>query len=212
MQPLVILGTGVLAEELFDLIDEIPGFEVAAFIENLDRERCSQTLEGLPILWIDELDALCETHLAVSGISTTNRWSYIEEAASHGARFATLVHPLARVSRRATLGPGCFIGPGCIVSTHATLGAHVFLNRGATVGHHTRIDDCVTLQPRANVAGLVHIEQRTYIGMSATVIERRHIGAGCLVGAGSLVVKDLPAHVQAMGVPARITKENIEYK
>ena len=212
MQPLLILGSRVLAEELFDLIDEIPGYEVEAFVENMDRERCQLTIEGRPVLWIDELDTRAATHLAVTGISTTNRWTYIEEAESHGARFATLIHPLARVSKRATLGPGCFIGPGCIVSTRATLGAHVFLNRGATVGHHTRIDDCVTLQPRANIAGLVHIERRSYIGMGATVIDRRHIGEGSVVGAGSLVVKDLPAHVQAMGVPARIVKTDIPNK
>lgn len=212
MKPLVILGTRWLAEEMFDLISEVPGCEVTAFIENQERERCEMEIEGRPVLWVDELAKMTETHLAICGISTTHRWKYTDQVEAIGMSFATVVHPSARVSQRAELGPGCFIGPMCIVSTRAKLGAHVFLNRGATVGHHTRIDDGVTLQPRATVAGLIHIHRRTYVGMSATIIDRRQIGEGCLIGAGALVVKDLPDHVQAMGVPARIVKTDIEGK
>ena len=39
MQKILILGTGVLAEELFDLIDEIPGYDVVGFVENLDESK-----------------------------------------------------------------------------------------------------------------------------------------------------------------------------
>lgn len=210
MQKILILGTGVLAEELFDLIDEIPGYDVVGFVENLDEPKTQETLEGLPIHWIESLPEFADEHLFLCGISTTNRWKYVEQAEALGAKFATLVHPLARVSKRATLGPGCFIGPGCIVSTRAVLGRHVFMNRHAIVGHHTRIDDFVTLQPKANVAGLIHIHERCFIGIGATVLDRMQVGAGSVVGAGAVVVKDVPERVQVVGVPARIVKTNID--
>ena len=212
MKPLVILGTRWLAEEMFDVISEIPGWEVTAFVENQDRERCGQELEGRPVLWVDELAGLAGSHSAVCALSTTERWRYTQQVEAFGVPFATLVHPSARVSARAELAPGSFVGPACIVSTRARLGAHAFLNRGATVGHHTRIDDFVSLQPRTTVAGLVHVRRRTYVGACATIIDRLKIGEGCVVGAGALVVRDLPDHVQALGVPARIVKTDIDGK
>jgi hypothetical protein len=75
-QPLVILGTYLLAEEVFDLISDIPGVEVAAFIENFDRSRAGQELEGRPIVWIDDAAAYAKDHLAICALSTTQRRTY----------------------------------------------------------------------------------------------------------------------------------------
>src|SRR5512140_3287170 len=97
-QPLVILGTYLLAEEMFDLVSDIPGYEVAAFIENFDRSRCGTELEGRPIVWIDDAAPYTKDHRAICGISTTKRRSYCEQAAAVGFKFATLVHPTARIS------------------------------------------------------------------------------------------------------------------
>jgi acetyltransferase-like isoleucine patch superfamily enzyme len=48
--------------------------------------------------------------------------------------------------------------------------------------------------------------------MGAVVLERKKIGAGSVIAAGSVVVDDVPDHVQVMGVPARISKTGIEGK
>jgi len=212
MQQVLILGTHWLAEEIFDLISEIPGYQATAFVENLDRSRCERTIEGLPVVWVDDIGPLADTHKAICGISTTHRWRYVEQVAAMGIRFATLVHPTARVSRRAVLGAGCFVGPCSVVSAHAVIGEHVFMNRGVLIGHHTRLSDYVTVQPGANIAGLVEIGARTYVGMHAAILERLRIGESCVIGAGSVVTRDVPDRVQVCGVPARIVKRNIEGK
>jgi acetyltransferase-like isoleucine patch superfamily enzyme len=48
--------------------------------------------------------------------------------------------------------------------------------------------------------------------MGAVVIDHLTIGAHSVVGAGSLVTKNVPDRVQVVGVPARIVKENIAGK
>ena len=211
-QKLVILGNSWLAEEMYDLISEMPEWQVDAFAENLDPQRCKKKLEGLPVIWIDELARMSSTHLAVCGISTTHRGRYTQQAAGLGMSFAAIVHPTARVSARAELGEGCFISAGCVVSTRTVLGDHVFLNRGAMIGHHTRIGELATIQPGANIAGLVEIGERTYVGMGAVVLDRIKIGKGCVIGAGAVVTRDVPDCVQVVGVPAKIVKTDIEGK
>lgn len=46
--------------------------------------------------------------------------------------------------------------------------------------------------------------------MGATVVDRLTIGVESIVGAGAVVVEDVPPNVQVVGVPARITKRGIE--
>lgn len=211
-QRILILGNRTLAEELADVISEIPGCEVEGFVENMNPELCREPLAGLPIYWVDDIAAMSNTHVCVCGIATTQRRRYVEQVKAIGMRFATLVHPTARVSRKASLGDGCFVSPFCVISSNTTLGEQVFVNRGALIGHHTKIGSFVTIHPGVNIAGMVSIGDGTYIGMSSTVIDKVSIGWNCVVGAGAVVVKDVPDAVQVMGVPAKIVKTGIDGK
>lgn len=211
-RPLLILGTRLLAVELTDLLSEIPDFRLVGFVENMERSRCSEKLEGLPIFWVDDTADLADTHWAVCALATTHRSRFTEQAANLGFRFATLVHPSSRISSRSSVGEGSIISPGVVIASHSRLGRHVFVNRGALVGHHTQIGDYVSIMPGANVAGVCRIGEATYIGMGALVLDHIKIGAHSIVGAGAVVNKDVPDHVQVVGVPARVVKENITGK
>jgi sugar O-acyltransferase (sialic acid O-acetyltransferase NeuD family) len=199
----------MLAVEIADLISETPGFRVSGFVENMDRGRCEESLEGLPVIWVDDVAQYASTHKAVGGLGTTHRRRFAEQVAAHGIEFATVVHPLARVSGRSSVGTGTVISVGVIVATHTSIGRHVFINRGATVGHHTRIGDYVSIMPGANIAGNCRIDDAVYIGIGAAVVDGITVGAHSVIAAGAVAARDVPPNVQVMGVPARIVKENI---
>jgi len=207
--PLLVLGTRPFSVEIADIAEDSGRFRVAGFVENLDRERCREPLGGLPVHWIEDVGALAETHLAVCGLGTTRRSLFTDQAAALGLRFATIVHPTARVSRTATLGEGTIVSAGAIVAAQAEIGRHVLLNRAALVGHHTVIGDYASLQSGANVAGSCRIGEAAYIAMGAIVLDHLSIGRESVVGAGAVVSEDVPANVQVVGVPARIVKEGV---
>ena len=208
--PLLILGTRTLAEEVADIVSDGTEYHVAGFVENMNRDRCEAPLDGLPVYWIDDVHQFSGTHFAVCALGTTRRFRFTAEAAERGLRFATIVHPLARVSRRAVVGEGSVLGPGAIVGTRSQVGKHVFVNRGALIGHHTRIGDHVSVMPGANIAGNCVVGDRCYIGMGAAVIDNLEIGNDSIVGAGAVVTKNVPARVQVVGVPARIVRHDVE--
>ena len=205
---LMILGTRTFAEEVADLASAVRGVHVAGFVENMDRDRCGRPLGGLPVHWIDEIGPLISTHLGVCALSTTLRSRFVRQAAEIGMRFATLIHPSSVISPHAQIGEGTVIGPGCVIASHTRLGPHVIVNRGVLIGHHTTIGPFCSLQPGANIAGACAVGEATYIGMGAIVIDHVSIGARSVVGAGAVVVRDVPDHVQVLGMPARIVKEN----
>ena len=208
-RPLLILGTRTLAEELVDLVSEIEGYEVVGFVENMDPTRCQTPLLGLPVYWVDEIAELAATHWAVCGLATTFRSTYVQQVAACGVKFATLIHPAARVSAKSSLGEGTILSPGVIIASNTKLGPHVFVNRGVLIGHHTTIGSYTSILPGANIAGSCQIGEATYIGMGAVVIDHVTIGAHSIVGAGAVVTKDVPDNVLVVGVPAAIVKENI---
>ena len=201
--PLAILGTGVFAEEVADLVIQIGAHEPVAFVENRDRAKAGKTLAGRPVIWVDELADRADEWSAVCAIGSPERRAYVDHVAGLGVGFATVVHPSAVVSPSARVGAGSIVSPGAVVAAHARIGAHAILNRGVLVGHHTRVGECVTLSPAANVAGCVEIGDEVFVGMGATVIDRRTVGAGALVAAGAVVVADVPQGARVQGVPAR---------
>ncbi len=201
MPPLYILGTGLLAEE-FSAIAHPAGYEVEAFVENLDETKTRGRLCNRPVIWVDELPAGAP---CVCALSTTKRRRFIEQVADR-ASFVTLVHPSATVLEGTVLGEGTIVSTGVLVGSNTRIGRHVFLNRGAMVGHHARIGDFVTIQPGVNVAGAGEIGDQTYVGMSAVVLERLTIGRGVTIAAGSFVSRDIPDHALVAGVPAVIRK------
>lgn len=209
-EKLVILGTSLFAPEVVDLVEETEKYEVTAFIENWDREKTRQSLLGRPIIWIDEAASLASTHKAVCALGTTHRQGFIEQAEAMGFEFATIIHPSARLSSKSSVGEGSILSVGVIIAAHTTVGRHVIINRGSLIGHDTTIHDYVTISPGSNIAGAVTIGEGTYVGMGAIVLDYRTVGAHAVVGAGAVVTRDVPDRVQVMGIPARITKENIE--
>jgi acetyltransferase-like isoleucine patch superfamily enzyme len=63
---------------------------------------------------------------------------------------------------------------------------------GNHVGHDSRIGSHCFLTSHVVVSGYVEIGERSFIGVNSTVRDGEKVGVGCIVGAGSLSLSDLP--------------------
>ena len=120
-------------------------------------------------------------------------WLVFARYVSHVGRFLTgiEIHPAAR------LGPGLFIdhGMGVVIGETAEVGENVTILHGVTLGgtslkrekrHPTLADNVV-------------------VGAGAKILGAFTIGAGSRIGAGSVVVREVPENSVVVGVPGRVT-------
>lgn len=120
------------------------------------------------------------------------RVPFVPRLISQLARFLTgiEIHPGARIGR------GFFIdhGMGTVIGETTEIGDWVMLYQGVTLGG------------TGKQTGKRHPTLHDYVvvGVGASVLGAITIGRGAKVGGGAVVVKDVPPHSTAVGVPARI--------
>lgn len=206
MKDLILLGCGGFAEEIAELATDTGQYRIVAFVESIDRKKCGKFIGGAPVIWITELDAFAaDCHLACA-VGSTERASFIADAARFALPFATIIHPRAHVSSSVTIQPGVIVGVNAVIGARTRINAHTIVNRGALIGHHCIIDECATIGPGANIGGFAHIESRVYIGMGAQIRDRLRIGKQAVIGAGAVVIQAVPSRTLVVGVPARPIK------
>lgn len=108
------------------------------------------------------------------------------------ARFGTIVHPSAIVSKRSEVGEGSVIMEGVIVKVNCTIGKQAIINTAASVDHDCSLGDFVHLAPQATLCGDIVVGEGTIIGANALILPGVKIGSWCKIGAGSVVNKDVP--------------------
>ena len=128
------------------------------------------------------------------------------KAVNPDIRFGTLIDPSVEMSSRVTVGEGSIICAHTIVTVNVTIGSHVIINLDCTVGHDAVLEDYVTLYPSVNVSGATRIGHATELGTGMQIIQGKTVGAYSIVGAGAVVVKDIPEKCTAVGSPAKPIK------
>ena len=105
-----------------------------------------------------------------------------------------------------SIGKDTFVGPLVQLSANAEIGNHCSLFGNCFVGHDSVIGDFCHLATNSVVGSNVSVGKGVHIGTNSCVREKINIGDFSIIGAGAVVVKDVPEKAIVVGNPAKIIK------
>ncbi len=166
--------------ERIDDIEVLSGFEAAAALA---------------------LTSPAAIHVAIGNCVVRERLS--GSLAAQGARFASAVHPSAVVSPHARLGAALYVAPFVRISPGAVVGEGCLIESNSVIGTNSILEPFVMLALQCALTAGSRVGTRTFLGVGTTVTGAA-IGRDCVIGAASLVLRDVPDGVRAQGQPARV--------
>ena len=212
MKDLIIIGASGFGREVAWLVERInnvaPVWNLLGFADDNDAVHHT-VVNGYPVLGgCDCLTQYPNAYVvcAVGAAKIRKRIIDKVKAISPATKFATLIDPSVEMSKLVSIGEGSIICAHTIITVNIAIGEHVILNLDCTVGHDAVLQDFVTVYPSVNISGNTNIGKYAELGTGMQIIQGKTIGDHSIVGAGAVVVKDIPANCTAVGSPAKPIK------
>lgn len=204
MRPIVIFGTGELAQLACVYFSQDSDRKVAAF--TVDRKFATGGYcMDLPIVPFDEVT----THFPPDQYDMFVAVGYARLNAARAEKCAAAklmgYHLTSYVSSRSSVWPDLLVGENCLVmegnviQPFVKLGNNVIVWCGSLFSHHVVIGDNVFVAAHAVISGHVSIGQNCFIGVNATIRDKVQIADRTIVGAGALILEHTQENCSYLG-------------
>lgn len=212
MKDIVIVGAGGFGREVAWLIERInevkAEWNLIGFVDD-NEEIQGKEVNGFKVVGNIEWLQKQALHVVNAIGDPLVKKEVIKRLDGSENTYPVLIDPSVIYSTSVSFGEGSIICAANILTTDIKVGKHVIINLDCTIGHDAILGDYSTVLPSVNVSGFVETAECVSIGTGSAAIQGVKIGENTIIGAGSIVVKDLPANCTAVGAPAKPIKYNV---
>lgn len=204
---IVLFGAGGHARSVVDVLDRI-GARVAAVVAPTSSDLATPAIR----IASDEEGASWAVARGVGAVLAIGdgrrRLELASFLAERGVTLPILVAATATVARDVVLGSATIVLEHAHVGPGSTLGRACIVNTRASIDHDGTLGEAVHCAPGVVLAGDVKCADGVLFGVGAIAVPGVRVGAWATVGAGSVVVADVPSGVTVIGAPARCRVED----
>jgi sugar O-acyltransferase (sialic acid O-acetyltransferase NeuD family) len=195
---LFILGAGGFGRELLSWIRHygLP-FEFAGFLDNRK--------SGDGIVGKIEMHRPREEDRYIAALGTpADRESTASQIEAAGGRFTNIVSPYVMLASPVPEDSGVVVLGNASVGNDVQIGRHTLLQGFSVIGHEIAVGAYSTVSSFAFIGGGARIGASVTIHPHATILPKVVVGEGAIVGAGSVVTRNVEPHTTVFGNPARL--------
>ncbi|MBX9974449.1 acetyltransferase [Cytobacillus firmus] len=199
---LLIIGASGHGKVVADIALKMNKWQSVVF---LDDDESIKKQMGLEVIGSsnDVTKYINEYEIFVGIGNNATRQKIHEELEKSGANIPVLIHPNTVLGGQIELGSGTVIMAGAVINCCTKIGKGCIVNTASTIDHDNYIENYVHISPGAHLAGTVHVGQGSWLGIGSAISNNVNITNGCIVGAGSVVVKDITEPGVYIGAPVR---------
>lgn len=212
MKNIIIIGASGHASVVLDCIEKEEKYNVIGFIDSFKSK--GQLFYGYPIIGTeDDLPIILSKDEIFGGIiAIGDNWSRKMiadkvKSISPDFNYVNAIHPNTTIGKNVSLGKGTVLMSGVIINSSSVVGEHCILNTNSCLEHDSSIGNFSSISPNVCTGGNIHIGRLSAICLGVTIIEDIIIGDSAVVGAGSLVLDNIPDKVVAYGSPAKVIRK-----
>ena len=131
-----------------------------------------------------------------------------DKLAAKNIKIATIIHPEVSIPDSTTIGEGTIICKFVSITCDICIGKNVYIHPMACIGHDSVIGDSAVISSFVDVAGDCIIGEKAFLAIGVVMKQGISVGRKSIVGMSSVIHRDIPEAVIAMGNPARAMKHN----
>lgn len=207
----IIIGAGTYGEVYLSYLQE-SGIDVVGFLDD-NKSLWDTKVRDIPVLGgLDVLPQVKELY-GVEAVycpigNNKLRVQFLERAKELGYKTPNFIHKSVVISPNVVIGEdGIYILPKVIIMPWCQIDNYVMMSVGAIVSHHSHLEKGCFLSFGVNFGASIIAHKYAYCGISSTIMTGlKELGENCLIGAGAVVIKDVPTNAVVAGVPAKILK------
>ncbi len=190
-EKLILIGGGGHCKSCIDVIEKEDVFEIKGILDI--KEKVGQKVLGYLILGTDgQIERLaeekCHFLITLGQLKSADlRENLYNKLKKIDAKIATIISPLAHVSKYAKIGEGSIIMHNAILNAGAVVGQNCIINTKALIEHDVKIGDNCHISTASVVNGEAIIGQKSFVGSNATIVNCAKVSENSFVKAGSLV-------------------------
>lgn len=202
-----IIGAGDFGREMESWLEQLPDFhldyQIIGYLDDnqdsLNGKPSAYKIVGTPLGM-----EFSENDYALLTISNPLTRRNIAENLRHKVKFFTFIAPNATIGKFTKIGEGSIVCSNCFISTNTNIGECVIINAGSIIGHDCKLESYCSLMANVDIGGNVTLSEGVFAGTKSTVIPQKNISSGIIIGAGSVVIRNLAKPGTYFGNPAKL--------
>ena len=207
----IIIGAGTYSEVYLAYLLEA-GINVVGFVDDNPIFH-GKKVRGLPVLGaFSDMEKIKEKY-GIEAVycpigDNDARVKLLKASKKLGLKTPCFIHSSAVLSPNVEIGEGVYILLGSHIMPYTKICDFVMISMNVNVAHHNVLEEGVFLSTGVNFGASIVAHKNAYVGIGATIMTGiSELGEECLVGAGSVVIRNVEANTVVAGVPAKFIRK-----